>query len=111
MLESHQHCLEVVSSGYPWTDLNSDQMYFPYLQDPQRPDRAMSLASFLHPAYMTLVVRTDSDPAGTTKAVETLVQALDRDAPVSFPLPMDQAISRQSLPGPSNQTRMIATRR
>ena len=54
-----------------------------------------SLLSFLYPDYMTLVVRTSEDPAGLTKAVEAVVHTLDRDAPVSAPLTMDQAIAEQ----------------
>jgi predicted permease len=78
-----------------WTRRESKQMYFPYIHDARRPEREMSLASFLHPHYTTLVVRTSSDPAAMTNAIRTAVRELDSDAPVSSVMTMEEAISEE----------------
>jgi putative ABC transport system permease protein len=78
-----------------WTQRNADQMYFPYVHEPRRAEREMSLASFLHPRYMTLVVRTSIDPAAMTRTVQRLVHDMEPQAPVSSPVTMEQSIARQ----------------
>jgi predicted permease len=78
-----------------WTNRDASQMYFPYIFDPRRAEREMSLASFLHPRYTTLVVRTSSDPAAMTSAIRSAVRELDADAPVSAPITMEDAIQQE----------------
>jgi putative ABC transport system permease protein len=77
-----------------WTQ-RTDQMYFPYIHDPRRPEREMSLASFLHPNYMTLVVRTTGDPAGMLGTVRSVVHEMDPQAPIAAPVTMSQAIDEE----------------
>jgi ABC-type antimicrobial peptide transport system permease subunit len=70
-------------------------MYFPYLPGPEEGALPLRLAGFLSPVYMTLVVRTSAEPAATTAAVEDIVRAMDRDAPVSDAITMEQAVAEE----------------
>ena len=72
-------------------------MYYPYetYSPPAGSDGSHPLVSFLDPEYMTLVIRTSSDPVVVTKSVEAVVRELDRDAPVSNVITMEQAVSAQ----------------
>lgn len=84
---------DVRQSG--WTEVDPDQMYFPYEFDTRNTERSMSLASFLHPAYTTLVLRATSDPAALTNAMRSLVQQMDPDAVVSSEMTMQRAVQEQ----------------
>ncbi|MFP5260563.1 MAG: ABC transporter permease [Blastocatellia bacterium] len=63
-----------------WTADPIEEMYLPHLQSAE-------------PRYMTLVVRSASDPAGLVAAVQNEVWAIDKDLPVSQVMSMEQAIS------------------
>lgn len=77
-----------------WTH-PTDQMYFPYIHDPRKAEREMSLASFLHPSYTTLVMRTTADPASMIGTVRQVIQELDADVVISSPITMDQAVGEE----------------
>lgn len=83
---------DVRQSG--WTH-QADQMYFPYIHDPRKVEREMSLASFLHPSYTTLVIRTAADPASMIGTVRQVVHEMDADAVISSPITMDQAVDQE----------------
>jgi putative ABC transport system permease protein len=57
-----------------------EEMYLPHLQSAE-------------PRYMTLVVKSASDPAGLIAAVQSEVWAIDKNLPVSQMMSMEQAIS------------------
>ena len=46
-----------------------------------------------HTAYITLVVRTEGDPAGMAPSVKKLVWSFDRDLPISEVVTMDHAVA------------------
>ena len=78
-----------------WSEPPSEEMYFPHLRTEKDPGPPLRLADFLSPDYMTLVVRTSADPAALTRAVEGVVLAMDRGAPISGVTTMEQVITRQ----------------
>jgi putative ABC transport system permease protein len=78
-----------------WSEGHSEEMYFPYLPGPAEGTLPLRLANFLSPVYMTLVVRTPAPPAVTAAAVEEVVRASERDAPVSDVITMEQAVAEQ----------------
>lgn len=78
-----------------WSRTPEDQMYFPYEGDPEPAGHEGTLVSFLHPVYMTVVLRSAGDPAGLTAAVQGVVHAMDGAATLSFPATMEQAIAGQ----------------
>jgi putative ABC transport system permease protein len=77
-----------------WSSPAEEQMYFPYHQAGDS-GGGKGLSSALYPVYMTLVLRTSSDPAALNKAVEAVVYSMDRDAAVSSALTMEQAVRQQ----------------
>lgn len=83
---------DVRQSG--WTR-KTDQMYFPYIHDPRKAEREMTLPSFLHPSYTTLVIRTTADPASMIGTVRQVVHETDADAVISSPITMDQAVDQE----------------
>ena len=80
-----------------WAEAGIEEMYFPYLPYSRGPGSEGShpLLSFLDPTYLTLVIRTTSDPVALARSVEDVVHELDRDAPVSNVITMQQAVSAQ----------------
>jgi predicted permease len=84
-----------------WDRASADEMYFASLPSGTA-TRGVGTASAprpldggMEPSTMTLVVRTTSDPASLTRAVQGLVHALDVDAPVSDVITMEQAVDEQ----------------
>ncbi|HVG21687.1 MAG TPA: ABC transporter permease, partial [Blastocatellia bacterium] len=63
-----------------WTAEPIEEMYLPHLQSAE-------------PRYMTLVVKSASDPAALIAAVQNEVWAIDKNLPVSQVMTMRQAIS------------------
>jgi putative ABC transport system permease protein len=74
------------------TEGSREEMYFPYLPSPSEGTVPLRLTNFLSPIYMTLVIRTASDPTTTVRAVESIVRSMDRDAPVSNVTTMEQVM-------------------
>ena len=62
-----------------WTDPASDEMYVPFRQSGDLFFSGLGP----HAAGMTLVVRTNIDPASLARAVKTAVWSVDRNLPVS----------------------------
>jgi putative ABC transport system permease protein len=77
------------------TEGSREEMYFPYLPSPNEGTVPLRLVNFLSPIYMTLVVRTASDPASTVGAVESIVRSMERDAPVSNVTTMEQVVRQE----------------
>ncbi len=77
------------------TEGSKEEMYFPYLPSPNEGTVPLRLVNFLSPIYMTLVVRTASDPAATVGAVESIVRSMERDAPVSNITTMEQVVRQE----------------
>jgi putative ABC transport system permease protein len=77
------------------TEGSREEMYFPYLASPNEGTVPLRLVNFLSPIYMTLVVRTASDPAATVAAVESIVRSMERDAPVSNVTTMEQVVRQE----------------
>jgi putative ABC transport system permease protein len=78
-----------------WSEGHSQEMYFPCLPGPAEGTLPLRLANFLSPVYMTLVVRTPVPPPAAAAAVENIVRASERDAPVSDVITMEQAVAEQ----------------
>ncbi len=81
-----------------WIQELRAEMYFPNLPAPgptDLPGSQSSFVSFLNPAEMTLVVRTQARPETLLKAVEGIVGSLDRDVPVTDVITMQQAVDEQ----------------
>ena len=81
-----------------WAEQVSEEMYFPNLSvaDPgESPGGPGTLVSFLNPIRMTLVVRTRTAASGLIAPVQQAVASLDRDAPVSDVITMEQAVGEQ----------------
>src|SRR5437868_5509502 len=76
-----------------WADDVEDQMYFPSFVTVTEPGK-QPLVAFLSPDYMTLVVRTAGDPASSAPAIIAAVAELEKDAPVTRVLTMDQAVGQ-----------------
>jgi putative ABC transport system permease protein len=77
------------------TEGSKEEMYFPYLPSPNEGTVPLRLVNFLSPIYMTLVVRTASDPAATVGAVDSIVHSMERDAPVSNVTTMEQVVRQE----------------
>jgi putative ABC transport system permease protein len=75
-----------------WSDASPETMYFPHLPAVPDSDGPPTVAGFLSPSYMTLVLRTGGDPAELAAAVARTVRALEPDAPVADIITMEQAI-------------------
>ncbi|MFN2564416.1 MAG: ADOP family duplicated permease [Gemmatimonadaceae bacterium] len=78
-----------------WMEGSSEEMYFPYLPGPAEETLPLRLVNFLSPVYMTLAVRTTSDAAGMASVVESIVRSMERDAPVSDVVTMEQVIAEE----------------
>ncbi len=81
-----------------WAEQVTEEMYFPNLSvvDPgEAPGGPGTLVSFLNPIRMTLVVRTRTAASGLIAPVQQVVASLDRDAPVSDVITMEQAVGEQ----------------
>jgi predicted permease len=80
-----------------WAEAGIEEMYFPYLPYTRAVEAGGPgpLLSFLDPEYMTLVLRTSSDPAALTRSVDGVVRELDADAPISNVITMEQAVAAQ----------------
>jgi putative ABC transport system permease protein len=79
-----------------WAGAGAAELYFPYLTEVAGPSGGgMRLVQLLHPVTMTFVVRTAVNPASIAPAVPGIVAGLDRDAPVSDMVTMEQAIAEQ----------------
>jgi putative ABC transport system permease protein len=79
-----------------WAGAGAGEMYFPYLTELPGPSAGgVRLVQLLHPVTMTFVVRTAVNPASIAPAVPGIVASLDRDAPVSDMVTMEQAIAEQ----------------
>jgi putative ABC transport system permease protein len=63
-----------------WTSEPGREMYLPYLQNPA-------------PNYLTLMIRTKTDPSTLAAAVRSEVWALDKDVPVSQVMTVEKAIA------------------
>jgi putative ABC transport system permease protein len=74
---------------------SSEEMYFPYLPGPDEATLPLTLVNFLSPVYVTLVVRTASEPAVLTGAVESIVHSMERDAPVSDVTTMERVVDEE----------------
>lgn len=68
-----------------WTAEPVEEMYLPHLQSAD-------------PKYMTLVVKSSSDPAQLIAAAQSEVWAIDKDLPVSQIMSMEQVISDSIAP-------------
>jgi putative ABC transport system permease protein len=90
-----------------WSEEGDEEMYFPNAPS-SLPEGTMRLAAFLNPAYLTLVVRTTTDPASLALAVERVVREMERDAPVSDVITMPQAVAEQ-LAGPRFYLLLLGT--
>jgi predicted permease len=73
-----------------WAGATWEEMYFPFLQS--RPNLEGPNSSV---AYMTLVVRTTSDPERIVPSIRQTVWSIDKNLPVSDVITMDQAIAEQ----------------
>jgi predicted permease len=71
-----------------WTEPDSEEMYFPYLQTALYLQSPRSFAT-----YMTLVARTTSDTTALTAAAEGAVRAMDRAVVVTEAIPMERAVA------------------
>jgi predicted permease len=71
-------------------DPAEEQMIFPYLQTRLYLENPKSFAT-----YLTLVVRSTLKPGAVTAAVESTVQSMDKDVPVSDVITMEQAMALQ----------------
>jgi putative ABC transport system permease protein len=80
-----------------WAEPGLEEMYFPYLPYAKEPtgNRPGPLVSFLSPGYLTLVLRTTGEPAALAQPLAGVVRELDRDAPISNVITMEQAVSAQ----------------
>jgi putative ABC transport system permease protein len=80
-----------------WAEPSMEEMYYPYEPDtlPKTTDGSHLLVSLLAPEYLTLVVRTASDPVAVTKSIESVVHDLDRNAPVSNVITLEQVVAGQ----------------
>jgi predicted permease len=78
-----------------WTEESSEEMYFPHLDLGADSTAASSLEWLLDPSYLTLVIRTRSDPAPLTPAVRALVRSMEPDAPVSGVITMERVVHEQ----------------
>lgn len=81
-----------------WAEATAEEMYFPYLSTGETHldgGPAGRLVSFLNPVYLTLVVRTTVEPSSLAKPIEAAVHRMDRAAPVSSILTMEQAIASE----------------
>jgi putative ABC transport system permease protein len=74
------------------TEGSSEEMYFPYIPGSGERSLPLRLVNFLSPVYMTLVVRTTSDPLAAVAAVESIVRSKERDAAISNVTTMEQVI-------------------
>jgi putative ABC transport system permease protein len=74
-----------------WVEDMRDEMYFPHFAAEGRG----SVISFLNPVSMTLVIRSALPPRELLPAVRAAVQSLDRDAPVSDVITLEQAVEEQ----------------
>jgi predicted permease len=72
-----------------WAGKIREEMYFPFLQSP------LLEALNSHMAYMTLVVRTDSDPSAFVPSIRQAVRSIDKNIPVSDVITMEGAIGEQ----------------
>jgi predicted permease len=78
-----------------WSRAEVEQMYYPQMAGADQAWDAAHLVTHLNPHAMTLVIRTASSPPGLAPAVMKIVGSMDRDAPVSDILTMEQAIGEQ----------------
>jgi putative ABC transport system permease protein len=72
-----------------WKEEAAEEIYLPYLQSP---DHLNSPAP--HFSYLTVVIRTVSDPETLTGAVRRAVRDLEPSAPVSSVVTMEEVVSR-----------------
>jgi putative ABC transport system permease protein len=77
------------------SDVTEEEMYFPYMLDPNRRDNTATLVSFLDPSNMMLFIRARRDPAALAKPVQAIVQSMDRDAAVAAVATMDAVLATQ----------------
>lgn len=81
-----------------WTQELRAEMYFPNLPaagPSDLPGSQSQFVTFLNPAEMTLVVRTQNRLATLLKAVEGIVGSLDKDVPVTDVITMQQAVEEE----------------
>ena len=78
-----------------WSEPSLETTYFPHLPAVPDAEGPPTLAGFLSPTYMTLVLRTASNPAELTQAVGRTVRAMEPDAPLADIATMEQAIAGQ----------------
>jgi putative ABC transport system permease protein len=73
-----------------WAGATWEEMYFPFLQS--RPNLEGPTSSV---AYMTLVVRTSTNPAAIVPSIQQTVWSIDKNLPVSDVITMDQVIAEK----------------
>ena len=74
-----------------WTSDLDNEVYLPYLQNED-----YLTSSSLHFNYLTVVVRTKSDPAAFASDARSIVASLDREVPISEVQTMDDVIAMLS---------------
>jgi predicted permease len=73
---------------WQWAREADNEFYFPFLQDKTYMESPKSFA-----AYMTLVIRTKTDPLAMSNAVQNTVWSINKDLPLSEIQAMDQVIA------------------
>ena len=71
-----------------WTEPPDDEMYLPYLQSHDYLENPAT-----HFSYMTLVIRSDGDPATLTPAIRGIVASLDKNVALAEVQTMDQVVA------------------
>jgi putative ABC transport system permease protein len=77
------------------SDATEEEMYFPFMLDPNRRDDTAALISFLDPSNMMLFIRAKGAPAALEKPVQAIVRSMDRDAAVAGVATMDAVMASQ----------------
>jgi len=73
-----------------WAEEGRNEIYIPYLQA-----RAYLIGPQPHQQYLTLVVRTDSDPTSLAASIRREVWAIEPNAPISSVATMGEVISNE----------------
>ena len=73
-----------------WTDEETEEMYFPFLQSRMYLEQRASFAS-----YMTVVMRGTGSPGALLETAEAIVRTMDRDVTVAHKTTMQRAIAEQ----------------
>jgi len=71
-----------------WAEAVEDEIYLPWSQTSPYLE-----ATEAHSAYMTLVIRTTTNPRGFVSAVESAVWSLNKNAPVSSVVTMEEVVA------------------